>query len=642
MTLFLKFCRNYLFVPQPTPIMWTSKSLLATALILLGLLHDQADALDIRYNNRKVTMQEEVETVLITTDFKPAFGLITEAEARLAKIMESARAATHSQVRWSSKTWAAKQIKAFEGMQILLDDAKRNLFEVFTERQSNDEERKSRALEFLGDVFSKITGVPSATDHRLIIEKLKLLKLDNDGIQSMMAKTTREQKEILSALHVHSTSFSKITHDLQSIKMNQLELQNNAASTLKMMELQQKIVYYVMKVNELTQRAKNIMQDSKNEFLSQEAIGYEGLTEIIGKIRIKHIHIHPVFGERDVGKYFSTKLAHSWPDKKEKSIYTVLQIPLVNSANLASIAVLPTLMTKHPELDLAVIDTRANAYRFLSDSEYKECLNVETVKICQKRKIIIHPIHSCILDTANLTCNAWDYLVAHDLSNTDILFMSTEEQIAVLECMGKKKEKISLPLSGILNVRADCKLGNENFTIDILNYHRFTGKADSTFRIQKLQWESLEGFQPVKNDDLMKAINETDRKILDAMDRATSNEELLAELRKDSRERWAKAEAEFPLWQRWGIWALSGANLLILMLVIACMIVSRCKANTNIIIPQSNFSPTGTRPKKNKEESPTTDEIYKDERAELERARRDQEHRANRVAQLQRIYDTAN
>ena len=87
------------------------------------------------------------------------------------------------------KTWAAKQIKAFEGMQILLDDAKRNLFEVFTEGQTNDGERKSRVLEFLGDVFSRITGVPSTTDHRMIIEKLKLLKLDNDGIQTMMAKT---------------------------------------------------------------------------------------------------------------------------------------------------------------------------------------------------------------------------------------------------------------------------------------------------------------------------------------------------------------------------------------------------------------------------------------------------------------------
>lgn len=111
MTLFLKFCRNYLFVPQPTPIMWTSKSLLATALILLGLLHDQADALDIRYNNRKVTMQEEVETVLITTDFKPAFGLITEAEARLAKIMDTARATTHSQVRWSTRPGLPSKLK---------------------------------------------------------------------------------------------------------------------------------------------------------------------------------------------------------------------------------------------------------------------------------------------------------------------------------------------------------------------------------------------------------------------------------------------------------------------------------------------------------------------------------------------------
>ena len=38
----------------------------------------------------------------------------------------------------------------------------------------------------MGELISTISGVPSAQDHRALLEKVKMLKLDADGVKQLM------------------------------------------------------------------------------------------------------------------------------------------------------------------------------------------------------------------------------------------------------------------------------------------------------------------------------------------------------------------------------------------------------------------------------------------------------------------------
>jgi hypothetical protein len=609
-------------------------------LVLLGSLH-QSSTLDISQANQKVTMQSEVETVLITTDLRVAFGTIAKANAQLSKISREIiddRTITSQRGR----EWGLKKLKAIKGMTILLRDAELNLEEVFNSLSADNMTKGKRAIEFLGDLLSGMTGVPSASDHRKIIEELKLLKIDSEGIKDLMTRTNREQKQILSALHVHSNSFLKVAKDLENIKLQQTELSNHGFSTLKLLDIHQNVLYYVLKVNELTHRARTIMRESKNEHLSSYAIDHEDLRDIISKISAKHINIQPAFSVKQINRYYEAKLTHSWADKAEKCIYSILQIPLVNFEHQFTIAILPTLMTKHPELDLLAIDKRANTYRFLSDVEFKDCLNLGKARVCQKRPIEISPFHSCNLAAEKLTCNNWDYLVIHDLSNTEIMILSDEKQNVTLDCKGKRSQQITLPRTGIFNLNGKCRLQNENFTIGMLNYHRFTGAVSSDFEIQNLQWDSLEHFEPLKHDDLIEAINATDLRILYAFNRTVENENDIDEFKRESDKRWSIINGLGSQIERWGMWATTATSICLSMISIIFCLISRCQSATNepkiaIVTPPVS----GTTPQ-NTGELERMREIYAEEREELARVRRDREHAANQRAAEQRIYDRAN
>ena len=54
-----------------------------------------------------------------------------------------------------------------------------------------------RAIEFLGNVISSITGVPSPREHRQVLEKLRLVNLDRAEMEQIIGKSTQVNRAIL-------------------------------------------------------------------------------------------------------------------------------------------------------------------------------------------------------------------------------------------------------------------------------------------------------------------------------------------------------------------------------------------------------------------------------------------------------------
>ena len=206
-----------------------------------------------------------------------------------------------------------------------------NLFhKIFEINNEFSRQKDKRALEILGDLISSVTGVPSARDHRKLLEQLQLLKLDKDELEIVLKKSTETNKAILSSLHFHDEKITANTNQL-AVAMNRLNLQaGKATRMIEILNFKAKIDLMMAQVDQQTDKAINILQDGRNGRVSENSISRANLVGIIEKIILRQRILRPVFEGIDVHKFFSLDTAHTWADLDSITIFSLLQIPLAD------------------------------------------------------------------------------------------------------------------------------------------------------------------------------------------------------------------------------------------------------------------------------------------------------------------------
>ena len=85
---------------------------------------------------------------------------------------------------------------------------------LLTEKARNS--RDKRALEILGSFLSTMTGVPSAHDHRKVLEQIMAIKFENSGLETLMSNLNSQNRELLSRFHTHDTEITQIVTKVKS------------------------------------------------------------------------------------------------------------------------------------------------------------------------------------------------------------------------------------------------------------------------------------------------------------------------------------------------------------------------------------------------------------------------------------------
>ena len=70
--------------------------------------------------------------------------------------------------------------------------------------------RYKRAIEILGSILNTIIGVPSAGEHRAVLEKIRLLRLDNKNVNNMLQKQNAQNAGILRTFHLHESDIEEL------------------------------------------------------------------------------------------------------------------------------------------------------------------------------------------------------------------------------------------------------------------------------------------------------------------------------------------------------------------------------------------------------------------------------------------------
>ena len=160
-------------------------------------------------------------------------------------------------------------------------------------------------------------------------------------------------------------------------------------------------------------------------------------------------------------------------------------------------------------MPLAVVNKETNSYRFLTLSDYANCLSADNALICQKREIKIMPKLGCSIKREN--CDVWTTDAVHDVSNSQLMIVLEREMNATLTCDGAKSQTVVLPSRAMLTLNIHCELDTENFHVSKLSYRQLR-EVEYTQESVKvdfdLEHEAL-NTEKISNLDIHDILNET-------------------------------------------------------------------------------------------------------------------------------------
>ena len=70
----------------------------------------------------------------------------------------------------------------------------------------------------MGSFLSSLTGVPSARDHRQIVEQIKMVRIESKGIENLLKDQNEENSKILQTFHFHSNKMKSIDNNLGKLQ----------------------------------------------------------------------------------------------------------------------------------------------------------------------------------------------------------------------------------------------------------------------------------------------------------------------------------------------------------------------------------------------------------------------------------------
>ena len=233
----------------------------------------------------------------------------------------------------------------------------------------------------------------------------------------------------------------------------------------------------------------------------------------------------------------------------------------------------------HTDLGLAVINKKASYYRYLSNTDFLRCINHGKIKMCQKRNVEIVLDRACSV----ATCKKWANIVAHDLTDSEILLIVPPNKTATLTCKDREPVSVRLPTAGICKLSTSCSLVSEFFKIDSFAFNRHIRDEVADIDFEVLTQTDASAFMPVTQEQISD-LNQTSR---DAIELAfkLNNETIdeLAKFQNNSRHRWNNLEKEVTpvliivLWSL-VITSIVGIAIMAFQLIIICFRLAKMNA----------------------------------------------------------------
>ena len=441
---------------------------LQTTLLILTLAWTlnlpTTQCIDRSYNSTRIVLQTDMDTVIIHTDLRALQTALKHTKGELATAQIGVVINMIGQQTTSKKHKILGDVlRSLEGE---IDDALDRLKQIFATHRTD---RQPRAFEFLGDMLSGITGVPSARDHRRLLEEVRMLKLDNEGVKILMESRNTQQRGIIDTLTQHDNKLANLNSRLRSTEAFILNHNKEDLQFAGIIALMEKANLALARANQIIIKVNDILMLGDSGRLSRYVISKSKLGGILDSITLRREDGGPIYGREDVEQYYVQELSHSWTIEERYEIVTLIQIPIAPLNRRLELQILDQTNKITSDLTMAIIDKQANSYRYLSLSDFHRCTSLRDTLICQKRPIHILPRMGCSLRIKN--CNTWATHVVHDVTNTNFIYMSNMTTNLTATCGEKRTVRTyTLPTKALINVPLSCSVMTNQFTIDVVKF----------------------------------------------------------------------------------------------------------------------------------------------------------------------------
>ena len=542
-------------------------------LLLLLLVPDYIRCEDIGHKDRTIIMQADVETVVITSDLQIIEDTITINKIKLGDAREKI---LNNELKENKgdKSKSKGLLSVIASCGSLTKQTQARLQELKNSTNSNTI-RQKRGIEFLGDFLSAITGVPSAKDHRKVIEMLWAVKSRTEGYENILKTSTKLNSQMLDTLHLHDEKFDIYKDQLSVFDKVISRNSDQIDKTILSLSIFAKLLVSNYALNAVLSRAEQIMAKGDIERLSRYSISEHEIQDLIDKIYMRRRTSAPIFDKEDSHYYYSLRLAHTWVDPEKLTLNTILQIPIARLAEHQKLTLLTAPNTLQNDLHMAVVNEGRNEYRLLSSTDYANCIPTAKGMICQKREISISPKTGCVIKQHN--CIKWADKIVHDLTNTEILISLPETLNATLSCKDLERRQITLPTTSLVQLDLNCELESKMFKVSKLSFRHL--EEVTINRGMGLQLDISEEVTALTKGQVSHLITEMQTASTNIESLNMTNEILLQTIdahKNVSDERWQEISTGWTAWERLAIWAAVAGEALIIVAVTICICRMYC------------------------------------------------------------------
>ena len=363
-------------------------------LLIMTMAHFSS-TYDITEEGRRIILLSDIETVLIHTRVNNIATMLIHLQQEAANIRTTALK-DHVSNRLGKGTGRQNKLISASVRALMKQIGTiKSDFDQFFKDKIDLESKNKRAIEILGSFLSTMTGVPSARDHRRVLEQIRLLKLESGELKSLMQRQNAVNSDILQTFSFQQNELHNLTEKMGKLSISSHENADAIEKMMVMLSISTKINAALESARITIAHMKAIMAADKHSHLSKFVITTSQLSEIIDSIYLKRKKDIPIFAGPECHNYYSQPIAHSWVSHGDHIITTLLQIPIAPMHQKSELAVLDESNKLHADLPFAVLTKETNTFRFLSMSDYAKCMNADNAVICQKRSLRIYPRLGC-------------------------------------------------------------------------------------------------------------------------------------------------------------------------------------------------------------------------------------------------------
>ena len=328
--------------------------------------------------------------------------------------------------------------------------------------RTTNRNRSTRAIEFLGDIFSYITGVPNAEQYRKHEQTMH-------GIMEIVGSLDKIEKNSEIAIRLNANSVTKLNDDLNLLS-NNLELDRQLAQRglddiFHLWSITVKLESMLDNLCQTVSDIQMIILNGKLHYATPKGFNDNQLRKDVYKLEQNYNGLTPIFGSVNHWIYYDVPLTSVTVSKK--SVWTSIRIPLVKrgetykiSNNIELETIIELIETKF-RVKLLQLELDGS-YIVISKDIYTDCLTLINKKLCGIQPPIIMQLHGELTKFNSV----WALYEKNKL-----VVWNSEPTKASYNC-GKLSKSVIIPIMGKLMVEQGCSL--------MANMAKFTNTENGT------------------------------------------------------------------------------------------------------------------------------------------------------------------